>query len=523
VTYRSELLGSCEAAKIAPLIVPYVQGRCLDIGSGPGKVWPSLIGIDIATDHGRPITDMAIDGTRLPFGDETMDGIFSSFLLHQIERSKVPHVLQEWTRVIRPGGYMVLYLPSADLAPGMGTDGADPAQKWDIHRGAIEALLRDETACGWELVESQERSQGDEYAVLVVARKTVEGWTEKLWERNPDGKKRVVVVRYGAIGDSIVTASIFPGLKERGFHLTVNCRPSTYEVLKHDPYVDDWLIQENDFVPNEVLGPYWAAFGERYDRVINLSESIEGALLTLPGRLGHAYSDEARRLLYGHVNYLEHTHNIAAVPHDFSNARFHATEDEMRWARAVRKRMDGPVVVWVINGSSAHKVYPWVQDVTKWLLERTPAYILLYADPGIGSTLGKAILTCLHEDGCDMSRIVCVADKWGIRQSLSFAKTANCIVGPETGPMNAMAMENMVKIVYLSHSSPDNLTRHWNNTIVLVPDAERSPCYPCHRLHMNWTFCFQDEETRAARCASSITAEVVFEAISLAIGGRKAA
>ena len=77
MTFRPELIGSCEAAKIAPLVVPYLQGRCLDIGSGPGKVWPKLIGIDTATDRGRPVTDLCMDGTNLAmFGAETMDGVF---------------------------------------------------------------------------------------------------------------------------------------------------------------------------------------------------------------------------------------------------------------------------------------------------------------------------------------------------------------------------------------------------------------------------------------------------------------
>jgi ADP-heptose:LPS heptosyltransferase len=513
--------GECEAAKIAPLIVPYVQGRCLDIGSGPGKVWPSLIGIDLMTQGGRPVTDMAIDGTVLPFGDATMDGVFSSFLLQQMEPSKVPDVLREWARVIKPGGHMVLYVPSAALAPHVGSDGAYPGQRWNIAAGELERLLKSETRCGWELAESEERDQGDEFGLLVVVKKTVEGWTEKVWQRNPDGKKRSLVVRYGAIGDAIVTASIFPGLKAQGYHVTVNCRPSTYDVLREDPFVDEWLIQENDFVPNEMLGQYWSGMNERYDRVINLSESIEGWLLALPGRLNHAYPYGTRERLYGGVNYLEHTHNIADVPFDFSNARFHPTEDEAKWARAVRRHMGGSVVVWCVNGSSPHKVYPFVQVVSAWLLERTTAHIVLYGDPGVGKQLQDAIMDCLRRDGADMARVVGVADKWKIRQSLAFAQVADCVVGPETGPMNAVAMEDVPKVIYLSHSSAANLTKHWRNTTTLLP--ANVACYPCHRLHSTWQHCNQDEATRAALCASSIRPETVFEAIGRAIIQRAAA
>jgi hypothetical protein len=176
--------------------------------------------------------------------------------------------------------------------------------------------------------------------------------------------------------------------------------------------------------------------------------------------------------------------------------------------------MDGPVVVWVVNGSSMHKVYPWVQVVTAWLLERTPAHVVLYGDPGVGRQLQDGIMDCLARDGCDMRRVLGVADKWKIRQSLTFAQVVDCVVGPETGPLNAVAMEDVAKVIYLSHSSADNLTKHWRNTTTLTADPERATCAPCHRLHTTWEYCHQDSQTAAALCASSISPDRVFSAIA---------
>jgi ADP-heptose:LPS heptosyltransferase len=311
-----------------------------------------------------------------------------------------------------------------------------------------------------------------------------------------------------------------PELKKLGYHVTFNTQPKIQEVLRHDPNIDEWLIQENDYVPNAVLGPFWEGIGKRYDRVVNLSESVEGLLLALPGRLNHAYSHEARRAIYDPINYLEHTHNIAAVPHDFSGSRFYPSADEDRWARATRAAKDGPVVAWCVNGSSVHKVYPFVQVVAGWLLERTPAHIVLYGDPGIGARLAQAILNMLANDRYDMGRVVSIADKWTIRQSLAFARHCDVIVGPETGPMNAMGMEDVPKVIYLSHSSPDNLTKHWVNTTVLTP--QDTACYPCHQLHYSWDHCHKEKSTGAALCASSIKPEQVFEAIALALGATRA-
>lgn len=537
MTWNPDNIYGCEAAKIAPLVVHYLQGRCLDIGSGPGKVWPQVIGIDIGHSHGHPVTDMMMDGANLcTFADSSIDGIFSSHMLDKIEKSKRLAVLREWTRVLKPGGYLILYLPAANLIP---ESEGHPETKWKATADDIESVLKHHVAenakClpddggtfgrhGWEVVEREDRNGGDEASLWMVFRKLDAGggWHENVWQRNPDGKQRALVIRYGAIGDAFVMAGVLPLLKAQGYHVTVNTQPKIEELLRHDPNIDEWLMQENDYVPNAVLGQYWNGISARYDRVINLSESIEGQLLMLPGRLNHAYSDAARRRLISHISYQEHTHDIADVPYDFSGSRFYATDQERRWANAVRGRKDGPVIVWCVGGSASHKVYPFVQIVAAWLLQRTPCHIVLYGHPGVTADLAQFILNCLAEDKADMGRVISIAGKWDIRQSLAFAQVADVIVGPETGPLNAMAQEDVHKVVYMSHSSADNLTKHWRNTTTLIPDTDRSPCYPCHRLHTTHEFCHIDEKAHAALCASSITPEVVFEAIAMALGATKA-
>lgn len=518
-----DIWGACHAAQIAPLVVKYTQGKCLDIGSGPGKVWPRCIGIDTAHQGGRPITDICGDGTDLSmFGDERVDGVFSSFLLHQFERSKVVQTLREWGRVLKVGGYMTLCVPSANLGPKKGEDGADPLHRWNIYKGDLSTVLDMDTPYGWDLIEIEERDQANEFGTLTVVRKRADNeWHEDIWRRNPQGKLRCLVVRYGAIGDAIVCATIFPLLQKQGYYVTMNTTERGEELLRHDPNIDEFLIQSTDFVPNELLGPYWYALRERYDHIVNLSESVEGLLLALPGRLNHQYSDETRRRLVGKVNYQERTCDIAAVEHDFSGSKFYATEDEKKWAAAVKKRIDGPIVVWTVNGSSFHKVWPYAHTVCKWLLEKTPAHIVFFGDPGPGKKLAEAIMDCLKEDGADMTRVRSIADKWDIRKSLTFAQIADVVVGSETGPLNAVAMEEQVrKVVLLSHSSAENLTKHWVSTTTMETDREKVVCAPCHRLHLDWQYCVKHEKTGAALCAAFIKPEAVFKAIAKALGAK---
>jgi ADP-heptose:LPS heptosyltransferase len=532
VTWNAAAPYCPESHKICAFAVPYLQGGpWLDVGCGMHKCFPSAIGVDSGQTFGlNTAADVRTDVADLSmFADGSMAAVFSSHTLEDFTREQTPAVLAEWARVIRPGGHMVLYLPSANLYPKMGEPGANPAHKQDIYPGEIEALLRamaeaPDSKFGWDLLESEERGQDNEYSLFIVVRKTAAGWREMAWQRNPDGQKRALVIRYGGIGDMIQAASVLPGLKAQGFHVTFNASAKNAGVLEHDPHIDEWIIQGEGFVPNEQLGPYWDTLGTRYDRVVNLCESIERSLLVTPDRVEARYPHAARHALIGGVNYLAKTHDIAGVPHDF-RPRFYATAFEELRATQERARCGAPVVLWAINGSSPHKTWPWTMEIVTALLRRTPVHVYLTADPGIGKVLQDAIIEKVAAvPGIDATRLHGVAGKWSVRQALAFAQVADCVVGPETGLLNAVCMDASVpKVLMLSHSSHENLSRDWKATTVLEAPADKAPCRPCHMLHHDWARCHQDAATNAALCAAGIAPARVFEAIALALGARKAA
>src|SRR3990167_5681031 len=146
-----------EAAKIRHKIIPYTRGASLDIGCGPFKPWPNLIGIDHATvdslghpwkaDLMREATDLGI------FADESLEGVFSSFLLDRLDDPEA--ALAAWWRVIRRDGHLVLYLPHADHFPHVGKCDHDQAHQHDWFPEDIIAAM--ENVGGWDLIENEVR------------------------------------------------------------------------------------------------------------------------------------------------------------------------------------------------------------------------------------------------------------------------------------------------------------------------------------------------------------------------------
>lgn len=520
MTWTLENSQGFESDKIAAFIVPYTRGRGLDVGCGMKLAWPHMIGVDGGQHFGRGAASIVVsDASELPlFADGSLDFVFSSHTLEHIVDTRA--ALQEWWRIIRPGGHLVLYLPHADLYPRIGEPGANPDHKHDFqpedivaHMGAVAGEHHE----GWTLVEDETRAETNEYSFFQVYRKEAGPVIARnIWQRHPQDRRRALVVRFGAIGDQLQTASVLPLIKEQGYHITYMTTPEAQQVLLHNPSVDEWLIQDRDQVPNVQLGAYIETVAQRYDKVINFCESIEGSLLALPGRPNHSWTAEARRKVLGTVNYQERIHDLAGVPYRFS-PRFHPTEAERREALTFKSTLGGPVVMWAIGGSSNHKLYPFTDTVAAWLLEKTDARLVLVTGPDLAD-VEAGIVYALERHGADMARVHRTAGAWGIRRALTFAEYADVVIGPETGIINAASHLVTPTIVMLSHSSRENLTKHWRNTIVLEAERARTPCSPCHRLHIDWTYCPMVEETGGALCASNIRPAVVFAAIQRALG-----
>src|SRR5574337_580257 len=494
-------LARFKADKIKHLVVPYTRGVGLDLGCGMRKAFPHFVGVDSCKDNAlfgaqiRP--DIQVESCEKldAFADEACDFVFSSHLLEHIDDYKA--ALAEWWRVIKPGGHLVLYLPHKDFYPNVGEEGANPDHRHDFLPKDIEHVM-EEIGSGCDLLVNEERNEGCEYSFLQVWKKTERGDCA-MSHLAPKPAKTACVVRYGGFGDSIQAANILPALKREGFHVTFMTTPKGQDILKEDPHIDAWIIQDNDQVPNHELGDYFDAWRGRFDRFINLCESVEGTLLTMPGRINHTWPDNLRRQWCGR-NYLEFTAELAGVPYA-SEARFYPTEEERAWAMEQVKD-GGYHVMFALAGSSLHKFYPGQDQVIDAVLSVHP----------------KATFHLVGDDACrilehgweDNPRVRCLSGELSIRQTLALAQVMDCVMGPETGVLNAVAFEPMRKVVLLSHSSHENLTKHWTNTAAIAAEV---PCYPCHRLHYDDRWCPRSEETGAALCQTGIPPERVVQAI----------
>lgn len=510
MTWSRETSNGFESRKIRFDVLPYLTRGGLDIGCGPAKVWPHLIGIDNQKDTAlfgvemRPDLTVA-DAARLALiADDAAENVFSS---HTLEHLPDWHAaLREWWRVLKAGGHLVLYLPDADLYPRIGQPGANPDHRHDFKAADILDFIR-LAFPDWSLLRNEERAERDEYSFLLVLRKEARGsgQREALPERPA---KAAGLVRLGGNGDALWAAGLAAELAADGYAVTAYVGRAGEEVLRHDPAFARIVELPQGILGDDDLLEFWAHEAPKYDKWVNLIGSVEGRLLP---HQSHAefYLPHAVRHRLMNGNYADMIRTYAQQPGGPLEWHFKPTEAERRFAKSLRDQLPGPVVVLSPTGSGPFKAWPHAQEFMQRMAD-AGVYTVMFGDL-------KALpnLVPVERHGEEFGHVVGM--EWPLRLALAYAQLADAVVATESVIANAVAWEPMPKVVMLSHSSHENLTRDWPGTTVL--EAGGIACHPCHRIHnVGGALCARDLNTGGSACMASYGAEHVAGLVLAALG-----
>lgn len=302
-------------------------------------------------------------------------------------------------------------------------------------------------------------------------------------------------------GDMIMVTPLLRLLKEDGYHVTLNCNKRGESVIKHDPNIDKIIIHDEK-IPNEKLGEHWAELGKGYDRVINLSESIEKGLLAVEGSPEFHWPHLKRHTHYN-VNYYDRTLELGGYGHIKGlNGELHFSPAEERIIADVRKKYIGKFkVLWSLSGSAQHKTFPYSPYAANAFLNKHPNAVII--------TVGDDICRIIE---WDHPRVVKRSGQWSIRKSMLMTKYADLVISAETGIANAAGCYDTPKIILLSHSSEENLTKYWKNCINIKAEV---PCQPCHQIHYSEESCpINGQTVKGPVCMTELMPGTLMEAMN---------
>jgi SAM-dependent methyltransferase len=157
------------------LTAPYCTGNGVDIGSGGDPVVPHAIQVELASPYGCVFGSLEQvewrgDALTLPFKDGTLDFAYSSHLLEDFEDWTPP--LREWSRVLKPGGHLVILLPDKSRWQAA-LDRGQPPNLAHKHEGTVGELSGYAGPLGLVPIVDGLTSPDDvtDYTILFVAKK----------------------------------------------------------------------------------------------------------------------------------------------------------------------------------------------------------------------------------------------------------------------------------------------------------------------------------------------------------------
>jgi len=154
-----------ETSKTRERLLPYLCGKGVDLGCGTDKLNSSALGVDRYPYHE---VDFLSDVTKLDyFENNFFDYVYSSHTLEDIDDTK--KTLKEWWRILRPGGFLILYLPHRSHYPNIGTPGSNPAHKHDFIPYDIIRIMPE--VGRYKIVHKATYSEGNEYSFLLIIKK----------------------------------------------------------------------------------------------------------------------------------------------------------------------------------------------------------------------------------------------------------------------------------------------------------------------------------------------------------------
>jgi len=350
------------------------------------------------------------------------------------------------------------------------------------------------------------------------------------------------ICRFGGIGDNLMAASVLPLLARKYKGVEVYSEAPNAVIFENNPYISKLTLKKMETIPqtsaSDVQRYFWDKATE-YELFVNLSHSCENELALQWGQYQFQWSAQYRRQRCG-KNYLEAVHDIVGVPHVFDKL-FFPTDDEIEKALLTKKNLlegheDSPLIGWVVAGSRIDKNYPYAAQVVARLIAELGATVLLIGAPSnrdveTANAISAATIKALGENprlnvaispeptthwqetepGKRTEKLMS-EPIWPLRRALTQLMYCDLAIGPDTGAMWAAAMEDVPKIVLLSHASPENITKHWRNTVTLHADQRKVDCWPCHLLHDDERTCRMNAEKTAPACISNISAETVVSA-----------
>jgi ADP-heptose:LPS heptosyltransferase len=307
--------------------------------------------------------------------------------------------------------------------------------------------------------------------------------------------KKVLITRYGAVGDHVHASHLPRALKEMGFdYVAIECNTKGQPVWARNPFVDEIIYFEVSDLPsnlssNFTLNRRWEMLVKQgsFTKHINLQHSLEYGYIAMEDQNEYYQSTETRRKMYGKLNYYDQTSLWAGYPELVGRKGElyfdHKLEENVK-KLFERLYKDKFVVICNIAGTSKHKLFYDAEKIMKEFINRHEDVVVITTGDDSAKEYefkGERIVnrcgTFLNE-GKEVN--------YTFMQSMLMCKNADCVIGCESGLMVASNALEVPTIQLMTAASILNHGGECKNDYSLQSPAK---CAPCHKGPYDYIGC----------------------------------
>jgi len=287
--------------------------------------------------------------------------------------------------------------------------------------------------------------------------------------------KRALVIRYGAIGDMIITTALLRYLHKEGWEIFLNTSDQGMEILKHCPWITKLIHHPTNSIPMEALNEHWAKLREEYSpqRVFNLTESYEVSIVLHPSSPTYMMPKSVRKA-WGDKNCYEMSLEYVGINPDGMDLtpELHFKKQEIDSMKDFFKQYKNKFKVYLpISGSGINKIYPYWPEIINDVFTVHKDLVLF--------TVGDE--TCeLIEYQWNAPYIVPKSAQWTLREAMLASKFCDLVLATDTGMLHAAGSWDVPKIILYGHNTPEVVSKHFKGDITAIRSTVN--CAPCFRL-----------------------------------------
>ncbi len=312
--------------------------------------------------------------------------------------------------------------------------------------------------------------------------------------------KRILVMRYRFIGDTILTVPFLRNLRRcyPNAQIDVLVGPQSGEVLDGCPYVDNFIVFDTTRFhkydrTEQKARNYWSYLGElrknSYDLVFVLKRSLSSAFLAFAtgAKYRVGYATEGRGFLLTHkVPFNKNIHEVQSTLDVLRAANVAVVDDHLEAWLSAQERAAINIKVpqlaqasakVLVHAAAAHpdKIYPtesWAEVVRmlKQDLNLTPFFTGARDDRQLYDSIAQ--MAGLEKE------CVNLAGELSLRESMAVYERMNLAVCVDSGPAHLAAAVGTPTLSLFGPTDPERWRPYGDKHRALFDSS--LPCRPCH-------------------------------------------